>query len=99
VTPDLRAALRLIAEPAPPGTFVPVLREQLLELVDGTGSTAPVPADAPAAPDRLLTVAEVATRCALSRRYIYTHRLPFVVRVGRKVRCSEARLTRWLSNR
>lgn len=40
MTPDLRAALRLLAEAYPAGTLVPVLREHLLALVDG--ETAPV---------------------------------------------------------
>jgi hypothetical protein len=59
---------------------------------------------APAAggvPDRLLTAVEAAVRLAVPVRYVYAHadRWPFVVRVGRKVRCSEAGLVRWLARR
>ena len=65
-----------------------------LEAVEGNGTS---PASA-AGPDRLLTAAEAAARLAVPVRYVYAHaaRLPFVVRVGRKVRCSEARLARYL---
>lgn len=65
-----------------------------LETVQGNGTAS---ASAPG-PDRLLTAAEAAARLAVPVRYVYAHaaRLPFVVRVGRKVRCSEARLARYL---
>jgi hypothetical protein len=43
MTPEHRAALRLVADALPAGTTVPVLREHLLELLDGEAS-------APAAP-------------------------------------------------
>jgi predicted DNA-binding transcriptional regulator AlpA len=91
VSPDLRAALRVIAEAAPVGTFVPVLREQLLALVDGTGTTAPT---APGATwrerlwtcpdDARLRVEDVAEALGRPRSWVYravaavrgVHRLP-----------------------
>jgi predicted DNA-binding transcriptional regulator AlpA len=101
VTSDLKAALKTLALGVPTGTPINVtlLREDLLELVNGTGNgdhTA-----APAAPDRLVTVPEAAQRCGLKTRYIYAHadQLPFVKRVGRRVRCSELRLARWMERR
>jgi len=100
MTPDLRTALKVLALASPAGAAVTFTlpREDLLELVNGT---ALIGKDAEQPPDRLVTVDEAAERCALSARYIYAHadRLPFVVRVGRKVRCSEARLARWLERR
>ncbi len=50
-------------------------------------------------PDRLMSVAEAASRIAMSRRYIYTHKdqLPFVRHNGRTVRCSERALERWMA--
>lgn len=101
MTSDLRTALKVLALATPTGTPVNVtlVREDLLELVDGSGAGHAAPVAAAAVPDRLLTVPEAAGRCALSVRYIYAHadQLPFVVRVGRKVRVSAARLTRWMA--
>jgi hypothetical protein len=103
VTGDLRAALKVLALASPAGAAVTFTlpREDLLELVGGTENVATIAGPAPAAPDHLLTAADAAKRCALSPRYIYAHadRLPFVMRVGRKVRCSELRLARWLERR
>lgn len=100
MTADLRTALKVLALATPAGTPVnlTLVREDLLELVDGNGAGHAVPAAAAVTPDRLVTVAEAATRCAVSTRYIYAHadRLPFIVRVGRKVLVSEGRLARWL---
>jgi hypothetical protein len=45
VTPELRAALRLVAESHPAGASVPVLREHLLDLLDGTPTTPAVEGD------------------------------------------------------
>jgi excisionase family DNA binding protein len=99
VTSDLRAALKVLALANPPGTPVnlTLVREDLLELVDGNGARH----ETPAGPDRLMTVADAARRCALSPRYIYAHadRLPFIKRTGRKVLVSEARLARWIERR
>src|SRR5262245_24591973 len=49
--------------------------------------------------DRLLTVDEAAARTCRSRDYLYRHAdtLPFIRRIGRAVRCSEAGLTRWMA--
>jgi hypothetical protein len=43
MTPELRAALRLVAESHPTGSTVAVLREHLLDLLDGTPAEAPQP--------------------------------------------------------
>jgi excisionase family DNA binding protein len=103
VTGDHRAALKVLALANPAGTPINLtqIREDLLELVDGAGAGPAEPAAKLDAPDQLLTVPEAAARLALPVRYLYAHanRLPFVVRVGRKVRCSELRLVRWLARR
>jgi excisionase family DNA binding protein len=57
MTPEHRAALRLVADALPAGTSVPVLREHLLELLGGTPE-APAHVTQPAD----CTVAEVASR-------------------------------------
>ncbi|MGA2384452.1 MAG: hypothetical protein ABSD56_02190 [Bryobacteraceae bacterium] len=98
MTNELRTALKVLALANPAGTPInlTLVREDLLELVEAAK------APAPAAPeDRLLTVPEAAARLALPTRYVYAQadRLPFVVRVGRHVRCSELRLARWLDER
>jgi excisionase family DNA binding protein len=99
VTPNLRTALKALALANPAGTPInlTLVREDLLALVNGGGE----PQAPPVPEDRLLTVPEAARRLALPARYVYTHadRPPFkgfVVRVGRKVLVSEARLARWL---
>lgn len=103
MTTELRAALRALAAPLPPGSAVTVTvpREALLELVDGLPEQQDLAPAGPAAPDRLLDVQEAAARLGLGPRYLYAHadRLPFIVRVGRKVRVSEARLARFLERR
>jgi excisionase family DNA binding protein len=103
VTSELRTALKVLALANPAGTPInlTLVREDLLELVNGNDARPAEPAPTSAAPDRLLTVPEAAARLAVSVRYLYAHanRLPFVVRVGRHVRCSELRLVRWLEKR
>lgn len=42
MTPELRAALRLVVEAHPAGSTVGVLREHLLDLLDGTPAETPV---------------------------------------------------------
>jgi hypothetical protein len=44
VTPELRAALRVVVDAYPPGSTVPVLRELALELLAGNGAAEPTPA-------------------------------------------------------
>jgi excisionase family DNA binding protein len=52
-------------------------------------------------PERLLTVKEAADRCSTSADWIYRHKdaLPFIRRLGRTVRVSEAALARWMARR
>lgn len=98
MTDDLRTALRVLASALPAGAAVPVPREQLLELlaVQEPARTSP-PA---AADERLLTVQEAAQRLQVPVAYLYRHpRLPFLVRVGRKVRASPARLARYMERK
>jgi transposase-like protein len=57
VTPELRAALRLVVEAHPTGSTVGVLREHLLDLLDGTPAAAE-----PASQETDYTVAQVAKR-------------------------------------
>jgi excisionase family DNA binding protein len=51
--------------------------------------------------DTYLTVEEAARRLAMSRDFIYKNaeRLPFVIRVGRRLRCSETGMERWAKAR
>jgi predicted DNA-binding transcriptional regulator AlpA len=51
--------------------------------------------------DRLLTAKDTAPRCGHSADWLYRHAdsLPFVVRVGRSVRFSEAGLQKWIRSR
>ena len=105
MTADLRAALRTLALASPAGAPVTFTlpREDLLELVDGRdGPHQDAPATAaPAAPDEpLLTAREAAERLRVPVGYLYRHpRLPFLVKVGRKVRVSPSRLARYLERR
>ena len=46
MTPELRAALRLVIEAYPAGSIAPMLREHALELLEGTQATAPASAQA-----------------------------------------------------
>ncbi len=60
--------------------------------------------DAPAGtgePERLLTVHQAASRCGMSADWLYRHKhaLPFIRRLGRTVRVSEAGLVRWMASR
>lgn len=52
-------------------------------------------------PERLLTVREAASRCGMSADWLYRHKdaLPFIHRLGRTVRVSEAGLVRWMATR
>jgi predicted DNA-binding transcriptional regulator AlpA len=96
---DHRAHLRALAEALPPGSAVPVPREWLLQLLNGTGPSGGIPADAV---DRLLDVNEAAARLHMSPEWLYRHarKLPFTVRLGRKaLRFSDAGITRYLQRR
>ena len=100
MTDPLRAALRALAAPLPPGSAVTVTvpREALLELVDGGDGPDPAPAlEAPV--DRLLTAREAAARLGVSTRYLYQHRTdyPFTKRLpSGRLRFSERGLARFL---
>jgi excisionase family DNA binding protein len=92
-------ALRTLAKTLPPGTPVPVPAEQLLELLRDAGIEGQAVAAAPAPPpdEPLLTAREAAARLRVPVGYLYRHpRLPFLVRVGRKVRVNPSRLARYL---
>jgi excisionase family DNA binding protein len=54
-----------------------------------------------AAPDRLLTVEEVAEHLGVATRYVYDHHheWPFTRRIGRKLRFSQSFLEAWLQDR
>ena len=51
--------------------------------------------------DRLLDIAEAASRMGISKDWLYRHAntFPFARRIGRKVLFSDAGLVRWLANR
>lgn len=101
VSPDLRTALRTVALAIPAGTPInfTLLREDLLELVDGEGSRPLVATDTPPPADRLLKAREAAAILNVSPRYIYAHRrdYPFTKNLpGGLVRFSERGLGRYL---
>ena len=93
-----RSALRLVAESLPPGSAIPVLREELLTLLAEKG-------DAPSTPvqsDRLLTAEQAAERLGMSKEWIYKKaaRLPFTVRVGsRALRFSSTGIDKYQARR
>jgi hypothetical protein len=62
MSPELRAALRLVVESYPAGSIAPMLREHALELLEGT----PTPGETTGLPPADLTVKELAAR--LSRK-------------------------------
>lgn len=94
--PDIRAALRVLAEALPPSAAVPVPRETLLDLLD-VHAPCVVPAAAPT-PDRLLSAEEAAQLLGVSPRWLYRHgaRQSFTHKLGRRtVRYSERGLMKW----
>lgn len=103
---DPRPHLRALAEALPAGSAVSVPREWLLELLAGPTypetppvQTSGMPADGE---DRLLTIDEAATRLGVTKDWIYhnSKKLPFAVRLGRKVlRFSAVKLERYIEAR
>ncbi len=97
--PDVRAALRVLAETAPLGSGVTVTvpRETLLDLLH-VHAPCLLPAAAPT-PDRLLKVEEAAQLAGVSPRWLYRHARgqPFAHKLGgRTLRISESGLRRWI---
>jgi hypothetical protein len=66
MTPDYRAALLVTAQALPPGCAVPVPREWLLELLEGS----PAPT---AEAEKMLTAAEVGKLLGTEKRWVYNH--------------------------
>lgn len=95
VTPEHRAGLRLVAEGLPAGTAVPVVREQLLTLLQSE------PTETPDAPEtRLLTAEEVAKRLPVDVQTVRRRQKQLgAVKVGRAVRFSEQGVQRYLARR
>lgn len=87
----------------PPGD-VPALLAALAALQSALAarllSVPPASAEAPTS-DRLLTVSEACARLSCSRTWLYRNAadLPFVVRQGRTLRCSEAGIARYIAAR
>jgi excisionase family DNA binding protein len=98
VTAEHRAALRLVAESLPAGTAVPIIREQLLQLLD----TDPAPGrSTPPAAAELLTVKEVAARLNCGKQFVYRNaRSLGAVKVGqRSVRFPSAAVDKYVGRR
>ena len=105
VTADLE---RRAAEAEREGATAPVANVYRLVLAElakldrnGNGNSHPS-AQAPDAPDTLLTARQVADRLHCSPRYVYAHAetFPFTVRLSpNAVRFSAAGLDRWLAKR
>jgi excisionase family DNA binding protein len=95
----------LIRDPARveaiPASQIPALLTQLSTLQ--TAMAARLIAEEKVAPqgDNLLTIEEAAARLGVSADWLYrrTRNLPFVVRVGRHVRCSASGLDRFIRSR
>lgn len=105
---DPRPHLLALAQALPAGAAVSVPREWLLKLLETPPQPDPLqtsatPARAPAeAEDRLLTIDEAAERLGVTKDWIYHHskKLPFAVRLGRKVlRFSAVKLERYIEAR
>ena len=95
--PDIRAALRVLAEALPPSAAVPVPRETLLDLLDGQAPCEVIVAPPP--PDRLLNVEAAAQMIGVEPRWLYRHgtRQSFTHKLGRRtVRYSERGLLKWV---
>jgi predicted DNA-binding transcriptional regulator AlpA len=97
VSPELRAALKLVASALPSGTAIPVERDQLLALLDGEH---PVSAP-PESSTGLLSADAAADRLGMSKVWLYRNaaRLPFARKVGRSLRFDAAGIDRWLARR
>lgn len=88
-----------------PTEAIPALRGELAKLdtlllarlfSSGNGQ-----AQAQGDPDRLLDTEEAAAKLGMSKDYLYRNsdKLPFVVRIGRQVRYSEAGIERYIRQR
>lgn len=94
MTAEQRAALRIVAESLPAGTVVPVLREQLLELL-GDAATQSSPAAT-----ELLTVDQVAAKLGMGEQFVYRKKKALgAVKVGRSVRFPPAAIDRFIARR
>jgi excisionase family DNA binding protein len=92
---DLKRAAELLA----PGSCITVSRHALLAAI-ASAEPANFRSVEPQQPDRLLTVAEVATRLGISRKHVYqrAHRWPFTRKLGVKsLRFEQRGLERWLA--
>jgi predicted DNA-binding transcriptional regulator AlpA len=97
VSPDLRAALKLVASALPPGATISIERDQLLALLDGEHASL--------TPDststRLLDAEAAADRLGMSKVWLYRNaaQLPFARKVGRSLRFDADGIDRWLARR
>jgi excisionase family DNA binding protein len=72
-----------------------VLCAKAAQLLAGVPGTTPGPVEA----DKNLSVDQAARQLGVSRDWLYKNKLPFKVRIGRRVLFSARGLERWNSNR
>jgi excisionase family DNA binding protein len=104
--PDLPARLRALADRAEADALDPaqlVGELEALKFQVWTNATNHAPPCPPAGSSRGLKVKTVAERTGMSRDWLYRQvrrgGLPFARRIGRRIVCDEAELTRWLDRR
>jgi excisionase family DNA binding protein len=96
VIAELRQALRLVTENLPPGTVVPVVREELLALLSGE----PSPSTPPSAAAELLTVQQTAARLNCGTQFVYRNaRSLGGIKMGRSVRFPSAGIDKYVARR
>ncbi len=80
---------------------IPILLTQLSSVQGLIAARLAAPQDAATETDTLLTIEEAAGRLGVSPDWIYrrTKTLPFIVRVGRHVRCSSQAIQRFIRSR
>ena len=95
MSPEHRQALRLVAENLPAGTAIPVVREQLLALLDNEPTAQPT-----SSVGRLLTAEQVASRLAVDVQTVRRRQKQLsAVKIGRSVRFREEGVARYLTRR
>lgn len=95
MTAEYRQALRLLAETLPAGTAIPVLREQLLGLLNNETGARPSGRAEP-----LLTADEVAERLAVDVQTVRRQQKQLgALKIGRSVRFQEQGVERFLTRR
>ena len=86
---------------AVPASQIPALLARLSSLQTAIAARLMVTGEKTVETDNMLTIEQAAERLGVSADWIYrrSKKLPFIVRLGRNVRCSARELDRFLRNR